>query len=170
MSEHSKPRFTGLCHIGVHSDNPATLAEFYREVMGMQIVGGSDQDSPLGASTFLSSRPDEESHEIVFFSNSDFCHAAFKVASVTDLRAWYQDVVGRGIPIKMAVNHGVSLAFYFDDPEGNMVEIYWPTRLAYGQPYAHPIDLTLDEEALLQDVANLAAREDIPWSASPPPT
>ena len=156
MSETGKPRFTGLCHVGVQSDDPAALASFYREVMGMQVVGSSDKDSPLGASTFLSSRPDEESHEIVFFANADLCHTAFKVASVTDLRERYRDVVGRGIPIKMAVNHGVSLAFYFDDPDGNMIEIYWPTNLAYGQPYAHPIDLTSDEATLLQDVANLA--------------
>lgn len=47
-----------------------------------------------------------------------------------------------------------------------MIEIYWPTKLRYGQPYAHPIDLTLKEEALLEDVAKLAAREGIPWSAS----
>ena len=67
------------------------------------------------------------------------------------------------MPIKAAVNHGVSLAFYFDDPEGNMIEIYWPTRLAYGQSYGHPVDLLLTEEALLQDVAELASRVGIPW-------
>ena len=50
----------------------------------------------------------------------------------------------------MALNHGVSLAFYFDDPEGNMIEIYWATGLAYGQPYGHPIDLALPEKALLR--------------------
>ena len=59
------------------------------------------------------------------------------------------------------------LAFYFDDPEGNMIGIYWPTRLSYGQPYGHPIDLTLTEQALLQDVADLAARKGIAWPVSP---
>jgi len=166
MSEVSSPKLSGLRHIGVHAKDPAVLAEFYREVLGMQIVGCSEEDSPVGASTFLSSRPEEESHEIVFFSNPDLAHAAFKVGSLADLRAFHRAIVEHGVPIKAAVNHGVSLAFYFDDPEGNMIEVYWPTQLRYGQPYAHPIDLTLEEEALLQDVAKLAAREGLPWSAS----
>jgi catechol 2,3-dioxygenase-like lactoylglutathione lyase family enzyme len=41
----------GLCHIGMYAKNPALLAEFYRDVMGMQIVGGSDASHPLGPST-----------------------------------------------------------------------------------------------------------------------
>ena len=167
MSEAGRRAPYRLGHIGIHSQEPAALAEFYTDVLGMQIVGGSGEDSPVGASTFLSSRPDEESHEIVIFANPDLRHAAFRVGSLADLCARYRDIVERGLPIKAAVNHGVSLAFYFDDPEGNMIEIYWATQLAFGQPYAHPVDLTLTEEALLQDVAELASRQGIPWPASP---
>ncbi len=163
MSRSSEPGPSGLSHIGIHSEDPAALAEFYQDVLDMQIVGSSTADSPVGASTFLSSRPDEESHEIVIFANPDLSHTAFKVASLADLRTRYKDIVERGLPIKAVLNHGVSLAFYFDDPEGNMIEIYWPTKLAYGQPYGHPIDLTLTEEALLQDVAELASKVGIPW-------
>lgn len=153
----------GLSHIGIHSEDPATLAVFYQDVLDMQVVGSSAADSPLGASTFLSSRPDEESHEIVIFANRDLKHTAFKVSSLADLCGRYRSIKERGVPIKATMNHGVSLAFYFDDPEGNMIEIYWPTGLAYGQPYGHAIDLTLTEEELLEDVAKLAEREGIPW-------
>jgi catechol-2,3-dioxygenase len=166
MSDHAGPGMRGLCHIGIQSKNPAALAEFYRDVLGMKIVGGSAEGSPFGASTFLSSRPEEESHDIVIFANPAFRHAAFKVATLADLRDSYRDVVARGLPVKMALNHGVSLAFYFDDPEGNMIEVYWPTRLDFGQPYGHPIDLKLPEEALLRDVEELAAREGIQWTAT----
>ena len=38
----------GLCHVGMHAKNPASLAEFYRDVMGMQIVGCSDASHPIG--------------------------------------------------------------------------------------------------------------------------
>jgi catechol-2,3-dioxygenase len=58
----------------------------------------------------------------------------------------------------VALNHGASLAFYFDDPEGHLVEVYWPTGVACRPPYADPIDLTRSEEALRRDVAELAAR------------
>jgi catechol-2,3-dioxygenase len=167
MSESARPRLSGLCHIGIHSKEPAALAEFYRDVLGMEIVGGSTESSPFGPSTFLSSRPEEESHEIVIFANPSLRHVAFKVATLADLRASHRDIVAHGLTVKMALNHGVSLAFYFDDPEGNMIEVYWPTRLDYGQPYGHPIDLTQSEDALLRDVAALASRQGIPWPPDP---
>jgi catechol-2,3-dioxygenase len=154
---------TGVCHIGLHAADPAALATFYQDVLGMKVVGGSPASSPFGASTFLSSRPGEESHEIVFFANADFRHTAFRVATLAELRARYADVVARGIPIKLTLNHGVSLAFYFDDPEGNMIEIYWATGLEYGQPYGHPIDLTQPEDTLLGDIEALAARHGLAW-------
>jgi len=52
----------------------------------MQIVGGSSADAPIGASAFLSSRPEEESHEIALFTNPEIRHVAFKVASLAELR------------------------------------------------------------------------------------
>ena len=164
MSDSTRPAFRGLRHVGIQSSDPAALAAFYQDVLGMQVVGGSPPGGPFGASAFLSSRPDQESHEIAIFTSAAFRHLAFKVASLQDLRAAYGAVAGRGVGIKAALNHGVSLAFYFDDPDGNMVEIYWPTGLEFGQPYGHPIDLTQREEALLQDVANLARRQGLAWS------
>ena len=65
----------------------------------------------------------------------------------------------------MALNHGGSLAFYFDDPEGHLVEVYWPTGVACRPPYGDPIDLTQSEEALRRDVAELAARAGAPSAA-----
>jgi hypothetical protein len=64
-------------------------------------------------------------------------------------------VVGRKIPIKLAFNHGVSFAFYFDDPDDHMIEVYWPTGApdSYRQPYAEPRDLTRSDEVLLEDLS-----------------
>ncbi len=150
-------RITGVCHVGLAAKDPAALAEFYRDVMGMTIVGGSDErNGQFGASAFLSSRPDEENHELVFFADSYFKHTAFKVASLADLREFYRNVKARGLPIKMALNHGCSLAFYFDDPEGNMIEVYWPTNVHNHQPYGDAIDLDASEDELLRDVERVA--------------
>jgi hypothetical protein len=127
----------------------------------MEIVGGSSPDGPIGATAFLSSRPDEESHEIALFANPAFAHVAFKVSSLGELRSVHARVVGMNIPIKFAADHGVSLAFYFDDPDGNMVEVYWPTRDRSGthsdadplQPRMEALDLSEPEEVLLKRVA-----------------
>ena len=108
-------RNTGIHHVGLRATNPAASAEFYRDVLGMEIVGGSGPDYPLGATAFLSSRPDEESHEIALFANPVFAHIAFKVSSLAELRSFHARVVEKKIPIKFVFNHHVSFAFYFDD-------------------------------------------------------
>jgi catechol-2,3-dioxygenase len=146
-------RNTGIHHVGLPATNPAASAEFYKDVLGMEIVGGTAPDHPLGATAFLSSRPDEESHEIALLANLDFAHIAFKVSSLVEFRSMHARVVEKNIPIKFVFNHRVSFAFYFDDPDGNMIEVYWPTGdLNWRQPEAEPLDLSLPDEALLEQI------------------
>jgi catechol-2,3-dioxygenase len=146
-------RNSGVHHVGLHATNPAASAEFYRDVLGMKIVGGSGPDHPLGATSFLSSRPDEEAHEIVLLADPAFVHIAFKVSSLAEFRSFHARVVKKNIPIKFLLNHGVSFSFYFDDPDGNMIEVYWPTGdLKWKQPYAEPLDLSQPDEALLEKI------------------
>jgi catechol-2,3-dioxygenase len=141
----------GIGHVGLRATNPGASAEFYRDVLGMKIVGGSTPDHPLGATAFVSSRPDEESHEIALFADPAFAHVAFRVSSLAELRCFHARVVEKNIPIKFAFNHGVSFAFYFDDPDGNMIEVYWPTGdLSSRQPHAEPLDLSQSDEVLLE--------------------
>jgi catechol 2,3-dioxygenase-like lactoylglutathione lyase family enzyme len=47
--KHDSLEMIGLGHVGVYAKNPASLAEFYRDVMGMQVVGGSAASHPIGA-------------------------------------------------------------------------------------------------------------------------
>ena len=154
MHRPARCRNSGVHHVGLHARDPAATAEFYRNILGMQIVGGSGADHPLGASAFLCSRSDEESHEIALFANPMFAHVAFKVSSLAELRSFHARVVERQIPIKFAFNHGVSFAFYFDDPDGHMIEVYWPTGEldSYRQPYGEPLDLTQPDEVLLRQI------------------
>jgi catechol 2,3-dioxygenase-like lactoylglutathione lyase family enzyme len=48
---------TDIHHVGLRATNPAASAEFYRDVLGMDIVGGSVPDHPLGASAFWAAVP-----------------------------------------------------------------------------------------------------------------
>jgi catechol-2,3-dioxygenase len=151
-------RNTGIHHVGLRAKNPPASAEFYREILGMEITGGSAPDHPLGATAFLSSRPDQESHEIALFANPVFAYIAFKVSSLAELRSFHAPVVEKKIPIKFVLNHHESFAFYFDDPDGNMIEVYWPTGdLSWRQPYAEPLDLTKSDEVLLKQLAHRPA-------------
>src|SRR5579859_8027442 len=150
--EHDSSAKIGLGHVGMYAKNPAALAEFYRDVMGMQVTGGRDGNHPLGATAFLSSCPGEESHEIAIFSNPELSHWAFKVESLAALKRFYDKIVARGILVKFQFNHGVSIAFYFHDPEGNLIEVYWRTGLEHPQPCAQEIELTKSEVELLEEL------------------
>ena len=157
MQDHTTCHNTGIHHVGLHAADPVVSAKFYSDILGMEVVGGSGPDHPAGASAFLSSRPNEESHEVALFANPAFAHIAFKVCSLAELRSFYARVIERNIPIKFAFNHVASFAFYFDDPDGHLIEVYWPTGdLRLKQPQLLPLDLSQPDEALLRELANLA--------------
>jgi catechol-2,3-dioxygenase len=140
-------------HVGLHATDPAASAEFYRDVFGMEIAGGSTPDHPLGATAFLTSRPGETSHEIALFANPGIAHTAFKVSSLAELRSFHARVVERKIPIKFVFNFHESFAFFFDDPDGNMIEVYWPTGdLSQRLPYVEPLDPSQPDEVLLEKI------------------
>jgi catechol-2,3-dioxygenase len=46
---------------------------------------------------------------------------------LADLLAFYRRLKERGIPVKQCVNHIVEFAVYFEDPEKNLIEVYWVT-------------------------------------------
>ncbi|HEU5438276.1 MAG TPA: VOC family protein [Ktedonobacterales bacterium] len=54
-------------------------------------------------------------------------HVAFEVPTQRDFAAAYRDLTGANVPVA-AVDHLISWAMYFDDPDGNGLEIYWDTR------------------------------------------
>jgi catechol 2,3-dioxygenase-like lactoylglutathione lyase family enzyme len=55
FGEGTMSNITGIRHVGIYSPDPQALAAFYRDVLGMEIVGGSGPDHPVGATAFLTS-------------------------------------------------------------------------------------------------------------------
>ncbi len=43
---HDTPEIIGQCHVGLDARNPATPDEFYRDVIGLQLVGAVNPDGP----------------------------------------------------------------------------------------------------------------------------
>jgi catechol-2,3-dioxygenase len=145
------PQVIGVRHVGLSARDPDALAAFYRDVLGLKVV--PTETSALGVNAFLSSDPAEVPVDLALFANPAYQHTAFEVRSLADLRSFHQRVTGRGVPVKMALNHGVSLSFYFEDPEGHMIEVYWSTGVACRPRRGDPIDLTRSEESLRRDMA-----------------
>jgi catechol-2,3-dioxygenase len=90
------PNFMGVRHVGLLAKDPASLAVFYREVMGMKIVRQTPPVSPNGAIVFLARHPEAEDHDVVFVSNPTLAHTAFRVASLGELLVFYRRIKEQG--------------------------------------------------------------------------
>jgi catechol 2,3-dioxygenase len=76
-------------------------------------------------------------------------HVAFEVPDRRTLAQAYQALTTAGVAVA-AVDHQISWAIYFDDPDGNGLEIYWDTRHEPGgKPLWAGENLPLPAEKLL---------------------
>ena len=62
-------------------------------------------------------------------------HAAFEVVDDDELAALHERVTHRGVDVS-PVDHGISRALYFEDPDGNGLEAYVDTRDADDEEWA----------------------------------
>ena len=154
----AEPMIKGVRQIGLYAPDPDALAEFYQAMLELHIVSQGELNADgIRRSVLLNNRPGVDQHLVIIYADPGIRHVAFEVESLADLQRCYQRIVDHDLPIRWALNHGVALAFYFDDPAGNLIKLYWSTGESFPQPHGHPIDLNLSEAALHQDVANLIA-------------
>lgn len=150
------PKVTRLGHVGLFVTDPEVMLEFYSGFLGMTVT---DRDERR---VFLSSRPDEEHHELLLAQNeerhTDLQQLSFVVGSLADLRDFYAQIVERKYPVDHVNNHGNAIGCYFRDPERNRVEVYWQTDIDWPQPFSEPIDLSLSEDELLGVLRDMQAQ------------
>jgi catechol 2,3-dioxygenase-like lactoylglutathione lyase family enzyme len=115
-----------LGHVALAATDPQRLGAFYRDMLDLQIV--RDTNHPLaGHEIQLSGHPSEADHELVFFTNPQARHTAFRVDSRKQLVAYYARARERGVEIPYGHDTGRAISFFIRDPENNLVEIYWAT-------------------------------------------
>lgn len=109
-----------------------TGGAFYHEI-ALQNVG-PDAPKPLARGTGL-------------------YHVAFEVPDKRSFALAFRSLRDAGITV-LAVDHFISWAMYFDDPDGNGLEIYWDTRNEpHGRSLWHGDNAPIDEETILVAVA-----------------
>lgn len=76
-------------------------------------------------------------------------HIAFEVPDQRSFALAYQSLTEAGVSVG-PVDHLISWAMYFQDPDGNGLEIYWDTRREpHGQPLWHGQNLPLRPDKIL---------------------
>ena len=79
------------------------------------------------------------------------------VDSLEDLKAFHQVFLEEGVKEERIITHGNTASIYFRDPENNYLEVYYSIPVDFPQPFGQPIDLELDDDALLQQIADIRA-------------
>ena len=101
------------------------LTAYYRDLLGLTVQERSANFARLGAGGIalleLIHQPDALPDDP---RQAGLYHTAFLMPTRADHARWILHAAKTRVPITGASDHGVSEAFYLDDPEGNGVEVY----------------------------------------------
>jgi catechol-2,3-dioxygenase len=134
-----------LGHVAIAAQHPTELAAYYQALLGMDVTLEGTLPN-LGAFVFLGDSAMGQQQWLALVTRPEARHIAWEVESLAMLKACYTQAQAHGIPISFALNHRVTLSLYLRDPEGNAVEIYWPTGRSVEGIYAEPFDPALLEQ------------------------
>lgn len=115
-------------HVVIKMRDLEAAKGFYRDILGMKIT-----DEREGFGVFF--RFHDYHHDIAVFKVNDdaespqknqvgLAHIALVADSLDTVKAMYQRLKAHQVPIVRTVDHGITRSVYFQDPEGNELEIY----------------------------------------------
>jgi catechol 2,3-dioxygenase len=115
-------------HVVIKMRDLEAAKRFYRDILGMKIT-----DEREGFGVFF--RFHDYHHDIAVFkvdadaaspqkNQVGLAHIALVADSLATVKAMYQRLKAHNVPIVRTVDHGITKSVYFQDPEGNELEIY----------------------------------------------
>lgn len=151
----TQPRIQRLTHAGFFVIDLEKSKRFYEDILGLTVT---DEDKEMGA-VFLSSDPSDEHHMIVLIGGRNapvdvrlVQQVAFRCPTLGDVIAFWRRFTANKIKIIYTSTHGNAISCYFQDPDGNTLEVYWPTQLEARQGFLLRLDFSKPEAVLIQEV------------------
>jgi catechol-2,3-dioxygenase len=151
-----------LHHVNLKTCRLQEMIEWYALVLGMQVAyefaGGAwlTNDTANHRLALLTTpRIVDDPDRLV---HAGMHHTAFEYASVDDLLGTYVRLKEAGISPHAVLDHGMTLSFYYADPDGNSLELQvdlfgdWSQSTAFirGERFAqNPIGTYVDPEQLI---------------------
>ena len=153
-----------LHHINLKTSRMQEMCDWYGTVVGMkanyQFPGGAwltndeaNHRLALLVSPQLSEDPDKLMH-------TGFHHSAFEFPSMGDLLDTYVRLKALGIVPHASLDHGMTTSFYYEDPDGNSVELQsdnfktWEESTHWmctaPQFAANPIGMPIDPQQMVE--------------------
>ena len=152
------PKVPSRGHLGLYVKDVEHSVAFYRDVLGLQV---SDR-SPRGAVFMTAQDRLAEHHELLVAPGREgdgkiLQQISFRCGSLADVKDFYRIFLERQVPIQRVVTHGNTVSIYFEDPDNNTVEVYWPTGIDVPQPFGQPVDLSQSDDEIMSRVRQLVS-------------
>lgn len=154
MPKTPSPRLT---HFALFVRDLERMEDFYTRVMGLTVTDRGQATSAPVQMIFMSSDPTEH-HQFVLVSGRpadvNFSlnqQMSFTVDSLDEMRTMRDRVAADGLEIERCVTHGNAWSTYFNDPEGNLIEIYMHTPWYVPQPHSRAFDLSTPDDEIMRE-------------------
>ena len=116
-----------LHHVNLKTIRLQEMIDWYATTVGLtsvfQFPGGAwltNDAANHRVALLTSSKMSDDSSKLV---HTGIHHFAFEYATIDDLLSTYTHLKELGITPHMALDHGMTLSFYYVDPDGNSVEL-----------------------------------------------
>lgn len=145
-------------HVGIAVSDVDRLVAFYGQMLGFVVTDRGT--SSTGAEIVFMTASSDQHHQLVLVvgrdpdSPSTVNQLAFHVEGLAELQAYARFLQGFADVSSRAVSHGNAWSIYFDDPEGNGIEVYCDTPWYVSQPRAIPFDVLADPQNIHSETAD----------------
>jgi catechol 2,3-dioxygenase len=142
-----------LSHVGIYVHDVPRMIEFYTKVLGFVVSDGAED----GRITFLSRNPSDH-HQLVLVRGRTteaevpmVQQVSFNVGTLPQVQKAFRKVRDAGCEGISPICHGNAWSVYFQDPEGNRIEMFCDTPWYVPQPLDFEIDLDKSEDELYRE-------------------
>ena len=142
-----------LSHVGLYVRDVPKMIDFYTKVLGFVVSDGAED----GRITFLSRNPSDH-HQIVLVRGRTtdtetpmVQQVSFNVETLANVQKAFRKVRDAGCEGLRPTCHGNAWSVYFQDPEGNRIEMFCDTPWYVAQPCGFEIDLDKPEDELFRE-------------------
>lgn len=146
------PKVHKLGHVALYAKDAPLLTEFYRDLFDLTVTARAKS----GKLAFLAVDPAINHHDLAIVSSPGAEHIAFYVDTLDEFRAFHAQLKARQIPVLNCQMVMFAVRLDFRDPEGNIVEVIWPTGKWGRFPFFRAIDLdAMSNEDILRIVEEM---------------
>ena len=151
----SVPRLS-FSHMGIFVTDLGRMEDFYTRVLGFTVTDRGDLQTAHGRLQFVFlSRDPREHHQVVMATGrpadlpfNPINQISFRADDFAALREMHRRLTDEKVKELHPVSHGNALSVYFQDPEGNRIELFIDTPWYVKQPLRIPMDMKMDDAQL----------------------